>query len=193
MWQIGTASALYDTELVQILLDRGARFNDALLFAARDYNMAKFLLSQGAKVISAPGKSSAISNAAGGGDVEVVRLLLSHANDAELDSSLDALNWAAGGGHIEVVKLLIEHGFDVNVTTEDPFVGKTPLLATCKFNRLDPERMAVAKLLIKEGADVNARDQNGKTAAELLVQNDDDRLIQEDPELQQLLAGTHTT
>lgn len=91
------------------------------------------------------------------------------------------------------MKLLIEHGFDVNVTTEDPFVGETPLLATCKFNKLDPERMAVAKLLIKEGADIIARDQNEKTAAELLVQNDDGRLIQEDPELQKLLAGTHTT
>lgn len=47
--------------------------------------------------------------------------------------------------------------------------------------------MAVAKLLVKEGADVN-----GKTAAELLVLDDFDGLLQEDTELQQLLARTDT-
>ncbi|MCJ1462833.1 hypothetical protein MMC07_001436 [Pseudocyphellaria aurata] len=190
---IEIASSLQNLELVRILLARGARPNNALLPAANDYDMTKLLLSQGAKIISAPGKSSAITNAAGGGDVEVLQLLLSHANDAELNGSLDALSWAARGGHVEVVKLLIEYGFDVNVTTKDSFVGETPLLAICKSKKLNPERMAVAKLLIKEGADVTARDQDGKTAAELLIQNDIGRLIQEDPELQKLLAGTYST
>lgn len=142
--------------------------------------------------VSAPGKTSAITNAAGGGNAEAVQLLLFHANEAELEASREALNWAAAGGRIDTAKVLIEHGFDVNVTTKDCFVGEPPLLAACGFKKMNPERMAVAKLLIKAGADVNARGYEGKTAAELLVRNDGGGLIRENVELQQLLAGTDT-
>lgn len=49
-----------------------------------------------------------------------------------------------------------------------------------------------AKLLVKEDADVNARGQNGKTAAKLLVHDDPDGILREDTEFQQLLAGNDT-
>lgn len=151
--------------------------------------MVKFLLSRGAKIISTLGNFSAITNAAGAGHTEVLGLLISHANDVELDGSRDALNWAAAKGSIDTAKLLIERGFDVNASIKDDFVGKTPLLAACEAKKLNSQRIAVAKLLMKNGADVNARNQDGKTAAELLVQNDSEGLIREDIELQQLLAG----
>lgn len=174
-------------ELVQILVDRGARLDNVLLSTVDDYAMVDFLLSRGAKIVSRC-KLSAITDAAGAGNTKVVKLLLSHANEMDMDASRDALNWAAASGRMDTVKLLIERGFDVNVTTEDRYVGETPLLATCEIKKLDPPRVAVAKFLVEKGADIHARNRDGKTVAELMVQNDRDGLIREDPELQQLIA-----
>lgn len=155
--------------------------------------MVQFLLGRGAKVVSAPGKISAITNAASAGNIEVVRLLLSHADDAELDGSRDALTWAAAGRRIDTVRLLIEHGFSVKVTVKDCVVGETPLLAAYGSRKMTSQRIAVARLLIKEGADVGSRGEDGMTAAELLVHNDTDGLLQKDAELQEILTRTDTT
>lgn len=171
---------------MQILIDRGARLGDSLLSALDDYATVQFLLSRGAKV------GSAISSAAGRGNAEVVRLLIYNATDAEINGSRDALNWAAASGRVDAAKVLIEHGFDVNASTKDYYVGETPLLAACEEKKVTPQRMAVAKLLIKSGADVNTRNQDGKSAAELLVQFDHDGLYRQDVELQQLLGMTST-
>ena len=175
---------------MQVLADRGARLDNALLFSVDNYALVEFPLSRCAKIFSVPRKTSAMMNAASVGNTKVVQLLISHANQAELDGSRDALNWAAARGRIDTVKLLIERGFDVNTRIKDCFVGETPLLVTCEFEKMNPQRTMIAKLLIKDGADVNARNQDGKTAAELLVQNDSKGLIREDAELQQLLTGT---
>ncbi|KAI4112929.1 MAG: hypothetical protein LQ338_008254 [Usnochroma carphineum] len=165
---LGQACRLESFELAQILVDRGAHLDNALVSASNDAGITKLLLGRGAEVVSAPGQTSALTNAAGRGNIEVVRLLLSHATDAELASSREALHWAAAGGRRDVVKLLIEHGFDVNTTINDCMVGATPLLATCETEKPNPERLAVAKLLIDSRADVNALSRDGKTAAELL-------------------------
>lgn len=178
--------------MAQILIDRGARFDNALLCAVDDYALVNFLLSRGAKVVSAPGKTSAITNAAAVDNADVVRLLIAHANDAELDGSRNALNLAAARGRIDTAKLLIEHGFDVNATTKDCTVGETPLLAACELKKVNPQRIEVAKLLVKHGADVNARNRDGMTAAELLVQNGSEGLLREDAKLQQLLGWKDT-
>ena len=185
--QIDQAVGLNCIELIEIFVDRGAIVDDTLLhYPADDYAMVKFLLSRGAKIISVSRNISAITNVAGGENIEVVRLLVSHANDVELEGSCEALKWAAARGRIETVKFLIEHSFDVNATPEGCIVGETPLIAVCQSKYPDSDRIAVAKLLIKNGADVNARDETGTTAAEMLLQDD---VLQEDTDLQQLLAG----
>ena len=46
---------------------------------------------------------------------------------------------------------------------------------------------------MKEGADVSARGEDRMMAAELLVHNDTDGLLQEDAELQEILTRTDTT
>ena len=156
-----------------------------------DPTITKFLLDRGAKIVSAAGQRSALSSAAGRGNVHVVRLLLNHADDADLANSHEALHWAAAGGREDVVKLLIEHGFDVNRVISNCSMGETPLLATCEVGKLDSERLEVAKLLIKEGADVHARGREGKTAAEKLLHNNEPSgLLCNDVELRQLLAAT---
>lgn len=171
-----------------MLIDRGARIDNVLRYP-RDYAMVKFLLSRGARIICEPSKNSAITNAAGGDNFEVVRLLCSHANDAELKASGEALNWAASGGRIDTVKLLLEYGFDVNATTEGCIIGKTPLVAVCQSTFPSPHRIAVAKLLLEKGADINARDKNGTSAAEMLLKDDE---LGEDTNLQQLLTRIET-
>ena len=180
---------MHSLELVQLLIDRGARFDHALSFALNDYAIVKFLLSRGAKIISGPDKESTITNAAGVGNADVLRLLLSHADKTALDGSRDALHWAAAGGRLETVKVLIEHGFNVNTTITDCIVGTVPLLAVCESKRIDPQKMVVAKLLIQSGADINVRNREGKTVAELLVQNTPEGQLREDPELQHLMAA----
>lgn len=104
---------------MRVLINRDARFDNALLSTADDYNMVKFLLSRGAKFVSAPGQNLCHNECSRRRQYKGSRLVFSHANDAELDGSRDALNWAAAGGRMDTVKLLIEHGFDFNVTTED--------------------------------------------------------------------------
>ena len=123
---IDQAVALRCIDLVGILVDRGARIDNTLHYAVDDYAIVQFLLSRGAKILSVPDKISAITNAAGVGNVEVIRLLISHANDAKLDGSREALNWAASRGRVDAAKCLMEHGFDVNATKKGCIVGETP-------------------------------------------------------------------
>lgn len=161
--QIDQATRLRSIELVQVLLDRGARFDDALL-CTDDYDMTDFLLCKGAKIIVAPGKKSALTNAAGGSNIRIVQLLLSHVDDAELEASRDALNSAAAGGRLDTVNLLIEQGFDVNAFTKDCSIGETPLLAVCQGQKPHPN---VITKLLEQGADVSIQSFNGDTPREI--------------------------
>jgi ankyrin repeat protein len=78
---------------------------------------------------------------------------------------------AAKAGDIPAMKLLIEHGANVNLPTER---GITPLMAAAgngsagldTRGRYKTEEQAVeaVDLLVKAGADINARDRGGQTA-----------------------------
>ena len=118
---------------------------------------------------------TALMYAAGGGNLEVVKLLLQKgANvDAKTRSGWTALTWAAWSGSSDVVKLLegrvaaktlmdaaclgdlkllqqlVKEGADVNMQTLDE---RTPLMGAARRGHLD-----VVKALIGLGADVNAK------------------------------------
>lgn len=75
------------------------------------------------------------------------------------------------GGHVSVVRALIEVGADVNLGTES--YGETPLMASVHSvamaryfggNEAETRQMKVVCLLIKAGADVNAKTTDGWTA-----------------------------
>jgi hypothetical protein len=90
--------------------------------------------------------------------IEVVQALLSHGarvNDTD-EQGTTPLMKACGFCDLEMVKLLLAHKARGNVVAMD---GMTPLLwAACM--RGAPNRVAVVKLLIDHGADVNLHAQN---------------------------------
>jgi ankyrin repeat protein len=79
-----------------------------------------------------------------------------------------AIMRAAFSGDIELVKLLLDHGADPQIISSD---RETTLMAACGtgfingYHRARPpaERLAVVKLLVEKGADVNAADGYGIT------------------------------
>ncbi|XP_057960363.1 uncharacterized protein LOC131152629 [Malania oleifera] len=122
-----------------------------LVHAARQGHTAtaKYLLECGANpAIPSELGATALHHAAGIGDIELMRFLLSRGVD--VDSQSDAgtpLIWAAGHGQQDAVEVLLEHHADPNADTEDNI---TPLLSTVAAGSL-----ACLELLIQAGANVN--------------------------------------
>ncbi len=115
---------------------------------------------------------TALMYAAEKGDLAMVKLLLD--NGARIDerdkNDESALIYAIRGGHVDVVDYLIERGAQVNDRFGDNRV--TPLIICTKglsqWNL--PEIMvnnlsAILRLLVKRGADIEARDLSNRTAA----------------------------
>jgi len=176
-----------DLAIARLLIRHGADVNrsqakgpDAPLVEAvrrKDMPMIRLLLSEGAKV----NQSGAISAAIKAGNRKLVEYLLKVAPDADLGWALKAaidkgkdelvvslldrgarMNaWdtfhtmvsLAEGGNRRVMKLLVDHGADVN--TAQYTGGDRPL------HEVHSEE--AARLLLKLGADVNARGQNQST------------------------------
>lgn len=130
--------------------------------------MVKFLLSRGAKiivsrkglVIGSVESVSAINDAAGSGNIEILRMVLSHAEEADIERSPDALNYAAAGGNLECLNELIDHGFDVKAFTKGSRTGETPLLAVCHSKKPNPH---VLETLLGKGANTSIQASNGDT------------------------------
>lgn len=142
--------------------------------------------------------AQSLIQAAGEGDTEVVRSILSAGLDANTTNGggETALIRAAGNGHAEIVRLLLARGADVNAKGSD---GMTPLIRSAFFGH--PE---AAQILIARGADLSVRDRLGSTAMDWALakghdevaktlseewpleqeEDDDETLIQRPPELE---------
>ena len=150
---------------MQHLVEREVGLPGGILSDVHDYNIAAYLLGRGAMIIDysegEEAEVSAIVSAAYFGNTRILELLLSHANDADVGASDDALPCAAHFGYLDVVDVLIDHGFDVNAHSCPYLYGGSALIAACRANTSNP---AIVRRLLESGADVLFRDSGGDTA-----------------------------
>ena len=91
--------------------------------------------------------------------IDVVRWLLDHGADADMESQSDLL-WtpimlAAVNGYLEVVRILLEHGVHINAASKH---GYTSLSQSTYYGHVETVR-----LLLHHGADIGTRDENYET------------------------------
>ncbi len=168
--------AAHNPAKAAILLSAGADANvrtetghTALLLAA-DYDGAgatvKMLLDRGADVnarstVPRP-VNTAIARAAMRGDVEVIRMLLEHgASLNDLDKGSAALLVSVIRGDTRLASFLLGQGADAETrfTGIDTAKGSTPLMWAANWGF--PE---MVRFLLKHGASIEARDDEGLTA-----------------------------
>ena len=149
-------------ETVQLLLQRGADPNSALRDAAsgKHNEIAEMLIAYGAKV---KGKAGALSlgSAVKSGDPATVLLLLQNGADPNACDEYETLplQYAAQNGSWEIFQTLIER--DADIRGRDRY-GKTVLMSAASSDKADSVR--ISRYLIQHGLDVNAKDNDGRTA-----------------------------
>jgi ankyrin repeat protein len=91
-----------------------------------------------------------------------VRLLMEHNADAKAktDAGLTALHYGAFKGNLTMVRLFLGAGALVNVADDR---GLTPLMMAANSKSKNPD---VVRLLLDHGADIQAKDDFGRTAAD---------------------------
>ncbi|KAL8735414.1 MAG: hypothetical protein Q9166_000960 [cf. Caloplaca sp. 2 TL-2023] len=82
--------------------------------------------------------------------------------DAHSRAKTPLLHWAASSGRIELVQVLLSFG--VNIESIDPVYHRTPLVVA-----LDSGEIAVAELLLREGADIYRPDRLGLIAPHFIT------------------------
>ena len=159
-------------EFVRVLLDKGAKVNQptryktALMYgAAEGYaDVVTLLLAKGAEVNVITDEGNALMEAVKGGHAETVRLLLAAGADVKAihRTGEQALIMAArqrsyrtpsAEPNPEIVRLLLDHGADPNARSR---WGETALMFANTAARV--------KLLVASRTDLEAKDQEGRTA-----------------------------
>lgn len=95
------------------------------------------------------------------GDVDQLKALLEVDKtllDAQDTDGSTALHCGAWKGHLDAVAFLLKSGAHVHAHNHNDHWGTSPLHAAAHANQ-----SAIVQLLIDAGADVNAKDTNGKT------------------------------
>jgi len=126
---------------------------------------ANTLLDHGAKVNTADKLgSTALIYAAENGNDPLVRTLLQHGAEINVNPGDTALMAAAEGGRLQTVQTLLAHGADVNATGVN---GWTALMyAACSGS------IPCVQLLLKHGANIKPRTRGGKSIIELVRESD---------------------
>lgn len=170
----GTERVLQSSEVSVEVTDKYG-FTPLMQAAQKGFvDIIEVLLKHGADVDNKndSGKT-ALMMAAYAGQLGAVQLLRDHgANYEHRDKGGSAaLHWATDGQNIELIEWMVENGADVNI--RDTVSHWTPLLrcAAVTGNR------DVAKVLLKNGAAIDAVDVDGKTALMVAVINGHQPLV----------------
>ena len=158
------AALFGNMEVVKILIKFGAdvNYDDALMSACRSrkWRIVKILLDAGAdpNQHSWPG-GHPLMYVVCDNSVKILKLLLAHNANVDIDNGL-ALKLAAFGGDNERVALLLKSGAKVDIEAQfDSIIDERALyLAASKG------RTKCAQLLLEAGANANARSRDHKTA-----------------------------
>ncbi|PVD39591.1 hypothetical protein C0Q70_02226 [Pomacea canaliculata] len=157
---VGTVRKLYESGSVPDTTEEGESLL-SLACSAGYYELAQVLLAMNANVEDRgiKGDCTPLMEAASGGYLEIVRLLILHGADVNAQSSAGntPLHSAACGGHVEVVKELITSGASVEVHNEN---GHTPLMEAASAGYVE-----VARLLLEAGAGINTHSNEFKESA----------------------------
>ncbi|WP_200859217.1 ankyrin repeat domain-containing protein [Brachyspira intermedia] len=169
------ASSFGHYDIAKALIDNGALVNlragdgfNALMEAVRTDNieMAKLLIEHNSDInIKNKDGKNMIMIACENGNEEMFNLLIENNADINEKSSwgASALIYASEKGNINIMQYLIDNGIDVNGKADDN--GDTPLLwAVTGENPYE-----ASKLLIENGADVNATNNSGVAPATILA------------------------
>jgi Ankyrin repeats (3 copies)/Ankyrin repeat/NACHT domain len=115
---------------------------------------------------------TALSQAAGSGNYDVVQLLLQNGADTSLKETQDgttALHFAAMFDREDVVELLLHHGAEIDVQDNR---GVTPLMYASGIGL-----ESIAELLIKHGANVNMKDNRGQAPLDRAEQEGNSHIV----------------
>ncbi|AEM22762.1 ankyrin repeat-containing protein [Brachyspira intermedia PWS/A] len=169
------ASSYGHYDIAKALIDNGALINlrtddgfNALMEAVRTDNieMAKLLIEHDSDInIKNKDGENMIILACENGNEEMFNLLVENNADINEKSSwgASALIYASEKGNINIMKYLIDNGIDVNGKADEN--GDTPLLwAVTGKNPYE-----ASKLLIENGANVNATNDGGVAPATILA------------------------
>ncbi len=169
-----------NSDSVRLLLQNGAKVNvegkvrndaSALFFAAMsgDVKTAKLLLAAGAEreprmKLLGQFTNTPVIIAATNDEVPMVRFLVEGGSRADEmdDDKITALGWAVLCNHPESARVLLKNGANVNHVDN---YGMTPLLYAASVDFGDT---AILETLLSAGADLDARDKQGRTALALV-------------------------